>query len=156
MARCLQFDHFLLVAIWQYFPGLPLFSAEERMLRPIFRQSPKCLLQVQIFSEASCLFCFFFLFKMFVCLRKISPELTTASLPLFAEEDWPYANVHAHLPPLYMWGRLPQHGFYQAVPCLHLGSEPVNPGLPRSGMCAFNRCATRLAWHEHSLFFCKL
>ena len=27
---------------------------------------------------------------LFVCfLRKMSPELTTASPPLFAEEDWP-------------------------------------------------------------------
>ena len=41
---------------------------------------------------------FFFYF-----LRKISPELTTANLPLFAKEDWPWANIHAHLPPFYMW-----------------------------------------------------
>ena len=36
-------------------------------------------------------------------LRKISPELTTADPPLFAEEDWPWANIHARLPLLYMW-----------------------------------------------------
>ena len=29
-----------------------------------------------------------------------------------------------------------------AVPCLHLGSELVNPGLLRSGRCKFTRCAT--------------
>ena len=34
---------------------------------------------------------------------KISPELTTANPPLFAEEDWPWANIRAHPPPLYMW-----------------------------------------------------
>ena len=51
-------------------------------------------------------FPYFFLF-----LRKISPELTTANPPLFAEEDWPWANIHAHLPLLYVWGRLLQHGF---------------------------------------------
>ena len=29
-------------------------------------------------------------FCLFVCLKKISPELTSAAnLPLFAEEDWP-------------------------------------------------------------------
>ena len=37
-------------------------------------------------------------------LRKISPELTSAAnLPLFTEEDWPWANIHAHLPLLYIW-----------------------------------------------------
>ena len=39
---------------------------------------------------------------VFCFLRKISPELTTANLPLFAEEDWPWGNIHAHLPLLYM------------------------------------------------------
>nr|XP_044618140.1 uncharacterized protein LOC106836618 isoform X4 [Equus asinus] len=38
-------------------------------------------------------------------------------------------------------GRLPQHGC-QAVPCPHPGSEPANPGLPRSGTCELNRCTT--------------
>ena len=37
-------------------------------------------------------------------LRKISSELTSATNPpLFAEEDWPWANIHSHLPLLYMW-----------------------------------------------------
>ena len=37
-------------------------------------------------------------------LRKISPELTSAANPpLFAEEDWPWANIHTHLLLLYMW-----------------------------------------------------
>ena len=40
-------------------------------------------------------FTFFFSF--------FSPELTTARPPLFAEEDWPWANIHIHLPLLYMW-----------------------------------------------------
>ena len=39
----------------------------------------------------------------FFLLWKISPELTTTNPPLFAEEDWPWANIHAHLPLLYMW-----------------------------------------------------
>ena len=30
----------------------------------------------------------------------------------------------------------------QAVPCLHPGSKPANPGPPRRGTCALNRCAT--------------
>ena len=36
-------------------------------------------------------------------LRKISSELTTANPPLFAQGDWPWANIHAHLPLLYTW-----------------------------------------------------
>ena len=43
-----------------------------------------------------------FFFSSF--LRKISPELTSAANPpLLAEEDWPRANMHTHLPPPYMW-----------------------------------------------------
>ena len=41
---------------------------------------------------------------LFIFLRKISPELTSfANPPLFAEEDSARANIHAHLPLLYMW-----------------------------------------------------
>ena len=42
-------------------------------------------------------------FSSFFLLRKISPELTTANPPLFAEEDWPWANICAHLLLLYTW-----------------------------------------------------
>ena len=44
------------------------------------------------------------LISFFFFLRKISPELTSvANTPLFAEEDWPWANICAHLPLLYLW-----------------------------------------------------
>ena len=33
----------------------------------------------------------------------------------------------------------------QAVPCSHLGSEPMNPGQLRSRVCELNCCATGLA-----------
>ena len=63
-------------------------------------------------------------------LRKISPELTTANPPLFAEEEWPWANIHAHLPLLYTWDAY--HSMtWQAGPCPHPGSKPVNPGPPK-------------------------
>ena len=80
-------------------------------------------------------------FLFFLFLRKISPELTSAANPpLFAEEDWPWANIHAHLPLLYLW-----HAYHSmacwVVPCRHLASELVNPGL-LSRTFAFNRCAT--------------
>ena len=39
----------------------------------------------------------------FFFVKKISPELTSdANLLLFAEEDWPWINICAHLPLLYM------------------------------------------------------
>ena len=41
---------------------------------------------------------------LFVFLRKISLELTSAANPpVFAEEDWPWANIRAHLLICYMW-----------------------------------------------------
>ena len=66
---------------------------------------------------------------LFVCfLRKISPELTSAANPpLFAEEDWPWAKIRVHLPPLYMWDACHSMAC-QAVPCLYPGSEPA-PGI---------------------------
>ena len=61
---------------------------------------------------------------LFIYLRKISPELTSAANPpFFAEEDWPWGNIHAHLPLLYMWDAYHSMAC-QAVPCLLLGSEP--------------------------------
>ena len=77
----------------------------------------------------------------FFFLRKISPELTTASPPLFAEEAWPWANICAHLPLLYMWDAY--HSMTcQALPCPHQGSEPANLRPLRSRMCELNCCAT--------------
>ena len=93
-----------------------------------------CYSQLQL----SYMFCFVF------SPRKISPELTTASPPLFAEEGWPRANIHAHLPLLYMWDAYHSMAC-QAVPCPHPGSEPVNPRPLRSRTCTLNRCATGLA-----------
>ena len=43
-------------------------------------------------------------FPFFSFLMKLSPELTSAAnTPLFAEEDWPWANIQVHLPLVYMW-----------------------------------------------------
>ena len=74
-------------------------------------------------------------FLLFVCfLRKISPELTSATNPpLFAEEDWPCANMCAHLPLLYMWDACHSMAC-QAGPCPHPGSEPANSGLQKRNM----------------------
>ena len=78
---------------------------------------------------------------IFVFLRKISPELTAASPPLFAEEDWPWANIRAYLSLLYMWDAYHSMAC-QTVPCLPPGFEPANPGPLRSGTCELNCCAT--------------
>ena len=75
---------------------------------------------------------FLFCFVLF-CLRKISPELTTANPPLFAEEAWPLANICAQLPLLYTWDTYHSMAC-QAVPCLHLESELANPGPPAPNM----------------------
>ena len=73
-------------------------------------------------------------FCLFVCfLRKISPELITASPPLIAEEDWPWANIRAHLPLLYT--RDAYHSMAcQGVPCPHPGSKLVSPRPPKRNM----------------------
>ena len=45
-----------------------------------------------LFLSLLTIYCFFF-------WRKLSHELTsTTNPPLFAEEDWPWANIRAHLP----------------------------------------------------------
>ena len=81
-------------------------------------------------------------FSFFFFLRKISPELTSAANPsLFHEEDWPWANIRAHLPLLYTWDTFLSM-VCQAVPCPHPGSQVAKPGQPRSGTCELNRCAT--------------
>ena len=73
----------------------------------------------------------------FVFLRKISPELTSAANPpLFAGEDWPWANIRAHLPLFYMWDTCHSMAFCRVVPCLHLGSELVNPGPQKQNLAA--------------------
>ena len=84
----------------------------------------------------------FLIYYLFIyLLTKISPELTAANPPLFAKEDWPRANICAHLPLLYMWDAY--HSMVcQAVPCVHPGSELANPRPMRSGTCALNLCAT--------------
>uniref|UniRef100_A0A9L0JF68 Phosphatidylinositol glycan anchor biosynthesis class F n=1 Tax=Equus asinus TaxID=9793 RepID=A0A9L0JF68_EQUAS len=71
--------------------------------------------------------------------RKISPELTAANPPLFAEEDWPRANIHAHLPLLYTWDAYHSMAC-QVVLCPHPVSKPRTPGC-RSGTCELNCCA---------------
>ena len=74
---------------------------------------------------------FFFFF-----LRKISPELTsTINPPLFAEEDWPWANIWAHLPLLYMQDTCHSMAC-QVMPCLHPGSKPLNSKPERGNLTA--------------------
>ena len=74
-------------------------------------------------------------------LRKISPELTfAANHPLFAEEDWPWANICAIFlcficgTPVIAWF---------AKQC-HVRTGDPNQWTPgaQSGMCTLNRCAT--------------
>ena len=59
--------------------------------------------------------------------RKISPELTTASPPLFAEEDWPWASIHSRLPLLYTWDTY--HSMAFAEQC-HVHTRDPNRQTP--------------------------
>ena len=58
----------------------------------------------------------------FFFLRKIRPELTVANPPLFAEEDWPWADIHAHLPLIYTWDAC--HSMAFAKRCYVLTQDP--------------------------------
>ena len=70
---------------------------------------------------------FFVCLFVFVFLRTISPELTSAANPpLFAEEDWPGANIRAHLPLLYTWDAY--HSMAFAKRChVHTGIRTGKP-----------------------------
>ena len=89
-------------------------------------------------------FCYLFS-KLFFFLRKINPEVTsTANPPLFAEEDWPWANIHAHLPLLYIWDA------YHSMACQAVCRSAPRSGTgepwgPRGRTCELNCCATGLA-----------
>ena len=48
-------------------------------------------------------------------------------LLFFAEEDWPWANICAHLPLLFIWDAATAWFEKRCIGAC-LGSEPVNPG----------------------------
>ena len=83
-----------------------------------------------------CILLHFFL--LFFFLRKISPELTSAANPpRFVEEDWPWANIHAYPPLLYMWDA------YHSMACHVRTWDPNWRTLGwLSGTCVLNHCAT--------------
>ena len=81
------------------------------------------LLHMYEFHKNVVLFYIFY----FLFLRKFSPELTAANPPLLAEEDWPWANIHAHLPLLYMWDAY--HSMPFAKQC-HVRTQDPNQRTP--------------------------
>ena len=61
--------------------------------------------------------------KRFFCFEEDSSELTSATNPLrFAEEDGPWANIHAPLPLLYIWDG-----------CHSMAWQAVRTSAPRIG-----------------------
>ena len=81
----------------------------------------------------------FSLFFHFFFLRNIRPDLTSAAnSPLFAEEDWPWANIHAHLPLLYMWDTY--HSMAWQV--VHRSAPGIQIGKPLATKVELNCCAT--------------
>ena len=68
-------------------------------------------------------------------MRKISLELTSiANPPLFAEENWPWANIHAHLPLLYVG-----HSLSVAGEAVHRCTPGIPTRAASSGVHALNR-----------------
>ena len=83
---------------------------------------------------------------LFSFLRKISPELTTASPPLSAEEAWPWANIAPIF--LYFIRGTPTTA-WRAKRCHVRTRDPNRRTLGRwSGTCALNCCATGPAPHH--------
>ena len=94
-------------------------------------------------------------------MRKISPELTSATNgALFAEEDWPWANIRAHLPLLYMWDachsmawqavRRPAPGIQTAEPWAKK-AEHVNLTTAPSGLTLYTITFKYFRWPRSSL-----
>ena len=74
------------------------------------------------------------LISFFVCVRKISPELTSvANPPLLAEEDWAWANIV----PVFLYFTWDAATAWLDKRCVgaRLGSEPANPGPPQQSAC---------------------
>ena len=96
---------------------------------------------------------FFLSFFLSFFVRKIGPELTSANPPLFAEEDWPWANIHAHLPLLYMGHRhsMAQQAVQRCTPGIRTG-EPRAAAAERVHLTA---CATRLAPTNYNYFLLR-
>ena len=99
----------------------------------------QCIRILLFKANSSCLR----IFLSFCFLRKISSELTAANAPLFAEEAWPWANIRAHLPLLYMWDTY--HSMF--TKWCRVRTRDPNRQTPGhwSGTCSLNHCATRPA-----------
>ena len=86
--------------------------------------------------------CYNFDISLFLLLlRKISPEVTSANPTLFAAEDWPWANIHAHLPLHFICGTLATAWLSKRC---HVPTWDPNRWTLGcwSGMCEPNRCTT--------------
>ena len=87
----------------------------------------------------------FFSFLFF--LRKISPELTSATnSPPPAKEDWPWAKICTHLPPLYMWDAC--HSM--ALWAVHRSAPGIWTSEPQATKVkCVNSTAAPLAWSQN-------
>ena len=98
-------------------------------------------------GKSCLLFCFF---------RQIIPELmltSTTNPPLFAEENWPWANICAHFPLLYIWDAATAWFDKQC----HVRTWDLNQRSPGhwSKMCKLNHCATRASPENLVIFMWK-
>ena len=87
--------------------------------RQLWDNGEECCTAVQLWVPHL----FFYPISIFF-LRKINPELTSAAnLPFFAEEDWPWANIHARLPLFYMQDAC--HSMACQVACMSMPRIPT-------------------------------
>ena len=83
-------------------------------------------------------------------LRKISPELTAANPPLFAEEDWPWANIV----PIFLYficGCPPEHG----VPSSAVSAPGMRTCEPQAAEVEHSHLAAAPPGRPLNFVFCK-
>ena len=84
----------------------------------VFSQVYILIKVTELYIQIVCIFSF---------LRKISPELTSATNPpLFPEEDWPWANI-VLLFLYFIWGRRPPHGVQSSA----MSAPGIRTGEPQ-------------------------
>ena len=144
----LLFIYFCLECSWVPFPpsdlpNWPLISSPSLLWGALWGQIPPAL------CRHNTVIPFFFFFFLFF-LRKISPELISpTNPPLFAEEDWPWADIRAHLPLAYMWEAWHSMAWWmvhRSVPGIPTGKPQATEGKH------VNLTTTPLGWPQVFLF----